>query len=393
MAETPGEAPSTARIEKFFSRIGTFCTIIGATALLLVLGHYVLAGLEIVHTLVTTGETEKVDARQASPVYDNDPNKIAYWKEFNKLWNQRFEPYYHWRRRPYDGTFIKVDENGVRRTLGATPRADATKIFMFGGSTLWGTGTADKDTIPSLVQAALGSGYDVRNYGDSAWVSTQELNYLLYQLANGNVPDAVVFYDGVNDGYAGAYSPGIPRDPHNLRRENAADRNPLLDLFHETKYSRLLWFLQRTRNRMTAGGKDATAAWDEKMESRIDDNARGVVEMYKAHIKQVKALAREYGFKAFFFWQPNLFSMTRKPQNQYEKDMIAEASPVLIASQKKVYEAAKTAFSNREAENVFFIGNVFDQVAEPIYIDWHHVGPNGNRIVVDAMLAHIRKSL
>lgn len=395
MAETPGGTPSTARIEKFFSRIGALCTIIGATVLLLVLGNYVLAGLEVVHTLVTAGKIEKVDARQASPVYDNDPNKIAYWTEFTEVWTTHFEPYYHWRRNPYDGRFINIDKNGVRRTLGATPRPGAKKLFMLGGSTMWGTGSADKDTIPSLVQAALGPGYDVRNYGESAWVSTQELNYLLYQLAKGNVPDAVVFYDGVNDGYAGAYSPGIPRDPHNLRVENSTKKNIFVKFAEQTKYEKLLQFLERTTNRWTAGSGGGTADWDKKMSSKIDRNAHGVIQMYEAHIKQVKALAHEYGFKAFFFWQPNLFSLTRdkKRLNQYERDTIAEASPVLVESQKKVYEDAKKAFSNREAENIFFIGNVFDEVPGPLYIDWHHVGPYGNRIIANAMLARIRKSL
>jgi len=385
----------TERIERFFSRVGTFCAIVGATVVIAVLGNYVLAGLEVVHTLVTAGSVTKVDARQASPVYGDDPDRVAYWTEFNKVWSMHFEPYYHWRRNPFHGRFINVDANGVRLTPTAQPKPGVRKLFMFGGSTLWGTGAADKDTIPSYVQAALGAGYDVRNYGESAWVSTQELNYLLYQLARGNVPDVVVFYDGVNDGYAGAYSPGVPRDPHNLREQNAADKSLLLDLFHRTKYDRLLGFLERSLNRVTAGpgaAGGASADWDKKMAAQIDRNGRGVVEMYEAHIKQVKALAREYGFKAYFFWQPNLFSLTRKNLNAYEKAMIDEASPVLVASQKKVYEIARQKFANREAENIFFIGNLFDAPKEPIYIDWHHVGANGNRIIADAMLARLGKA-
>ena len=30
--------------------------------------------------------------------------------------------------------------------------------------------------------------------------------------------------------------------------------------------------------------------------------------------------------------------------------------------------------------------NIFDEVEEPIYIDWHHVGPNGNEIIAQAMV-------
>lgn len=386
----------TERIERFFSRLGALCMVVGATVLIAVLGHYVLAGLEVVHTLATTGETAKVDARQAASVYRNYPDKIAYWTEFNKVWRKHFEPYYHWRRNPYDGKFFNIDQDGVRRTLGATPRPGARKIFMLGGSTMWGTGVPDEHTLPSMVQASLGAGYDVRNYGETAWVSAQELNYLLYQLARGNVPDAVVFYDGVNDGYSGAYSPGVPRDPHNLRVANSAEKNPIVELFERTKYQRLLAFFERAANQWTANPDAAgggTAGWDRKMAARIGRNAQGVVDMYEAHIRQVKALAREYGFKALFFWQPNLFSLTRKNLDGYEQGMIDSASPVMVASQKKVYEAARKKFSNREAENIYFLGHVFDEVTEPVYIDWHHVGRNGNRIIAELMLARLRKLL
>ncbi len=67
---------------------------------------------------------------------------------------------------------------------------------MFGGSTLWGTGVKDEHTIPSFLQSFLGKDYDVYNYGETGYVSMQELNYLLHMLAKGNIPEAVIFYDG-----------------------------------------------------------------------------------------------------------------------------------------------------------------------------------------------------
>ena len=53
------------------------------------------------------------------------------------------------------------------------------------------------------------------------------------------------------------------------------------------------------------GNKDGS--WDKKISPKIKMNAKDVIKMYEGHIKQVKALANEYKFKAFFFWQPNLF--------------------------------------------------------------------------------------
>ena len=105
-----------------------------------------------------------------------------------------------------------------------------------------------------------------------------------------------------------------------------------------------------------------------------------MVDLYEAHIRQVKALAAEYGFKAFFFWQPTLFGGARKVL-PYEQEIIRSASPIWVKSQQLVYEKAKTAFSGREREGVLFLGDIFEDINEPIYADWVHVGPRGNEII------------
>jgi len=50
---------------------------------------------------------------------------------------------------------------------------------------------------------------------------------------------------------------------------------------------------------------------------------------------------------------------------------------------------AKERLSKREHEYIYFLGNIFDEVDEPIYIDWVHVGPNGNQIVATEIFRHI----
>ena len=135
---------------------------------------------------------------------------------------------------------------------------DAKTIFMFGGSTLWGTGSPDRNTIPSELQALLGPEYDIYNFGETGYVSTQELNYLLHRLSLGDIPDTVIFYDGVNDGYAGAYSPSIPRDPQNLREEKKITNRTLADLaslFTKSNYYQLFFRAKGQRNWDAQGRK------------------------------------------------------------------------------------------------------------------------------------------
>ena len=388
------------QIKRFFSLIQYIWLITGITILLLFLGHYILGAAAHIKDLIqeeSHGEEatkgQVIDTRANSPVYANFPEKNDFWKEHLKTWDTHFEPYHHWRRDGFIGKYTNVSQQGVRLTVKEGTRSGAKKIFMLGGSTLWGTGSPDGKTIPSILQSLLGDDYDIYNFGETGYVSTQELNYLLYQLSIGNIPDVVIFYDGVNDGYAGTYSPAIPRDPQGLRewenykKEKEEQRlfvRGAAKLYEMSNYKRLVTDLQR----QLFGDPQPLDEWDNLVKIDIKSNSMLVMDMYEAHIRQVKALSKEYGFEAFFFWQPNLFSLTRI-SNSYEKSVIEKSSSIWVESQQTVYAVAKERLSKREHEYIYFLGNIFDEVDEPIYIDWAHVGPNGNQIVATEIFRHI----
>lgn len=378
--------------EKACSFYGYICSLIGASLLLIVVGHFIIgAAVYIKHTTQDIFDnkshlkTLSGDKREILPVYDDYINSGEFWKEHIEAWNIHFEPYYHWRRDRFQGKYTNVSNDGVRYTVTQGDIKNAKKIFMFGGSTLWGTGNKDEHTIPSFLQSMLGKKYKIYNYGETAYVSTQEFNYLLYQLAKENVPDAVIFYDGVNDGYTGVYSPAIPRDVHYLRMryKNKLQQNIFIKLYNASNYKKLITFFL---------GSESANKWDDEVSPNIKTNSLSVIKFYEAHIKQVKALSKEYGFKAFFFWQPNLFSQTRDGF-PYEDAIIQQASQVFLESQRQVYLDAKLTFSNRENEYIFFLGDIFNRIEKPIYIDWCHIGPNGNEIVARWMFDNIKNLL
>jgi lysophospholipase L1-like esterase len=364
------------KTERLFSLLGDISSFITITVVFLIIGHYLIGFAFSVMTSFSE------DPRGTSPAYADYPDRKGFWKEQQKVQKVHFEPYYHWRQFEYSGKFINIDAKGVRKTVKDPNVKGGKKVFMFGGSTLWGHGSPDESTIPSIVQSYLGDAYDVYNYGEDGFVSTQELNYLLYQLSSGNIPDVVIFYDGVNDGYAGAYSPAIPRDPQNLRMDYLnKSENGFGQWIAQSNYNKFAKYIVRKMR----GGNSGSEEWDKKIKPDIEMNAKNVVKMYEAHIKQVQALAKEYKFKVFFFWQPNLFSLTKKGLS-YEVDIIREAPPVMAESQHQVYLKSKEAFSKREKEKIFFIGNIFDDVERPIYFDWCHIGPGGNRLIADKMM-------
>ena len=141
------------------------------------------------------------------------------WHEFRLARKQQFYPYVGWRRAPFKGQTIEVDQNGVRLTPGADCSTDSFKVFTFGASEMWGTGSPNWGTIPAHLQKGLEKlrpgPVCVTNYAESAHVSMQNVISLLTQLRSGNVPDVVLFYTLADDIYS-AYQSGRPGVIENL---------------------------------------------------------------------------------------------------------------------------------------------------------------------------------
>ncbi len=125
---------------------------------------------------------------------------------------------------------MNVDSVGHRRTAGngvALGAKDTVRLFFFGGSTMWGTDLRDNATIASIAAQQLaaaapkGVAVEITNFGETGYAFTQELIELELQLRSGNVPDVVLFYDGINDmAAAGQYgAAGVSQNESNRSRE------------------------------------------------------------------------------------------------------------------------------------------------------------------------------
>ena len=117
-----------------------------------------------------------------------------------------YEPFTQFKERPYKGHYVNVDKNGFRYTKNQgpwPPQSKSINVFLFGGSTTFGYGVSDNQTIASYLQEylteKLGSDVRVYNFGRGYYYLTQER--LLYEqlLKSGFIPDLAIFIDGIND--------------------------------------------------------------------------------------------------------------------------------------------------------------------------------------------------
>lgn len=318
----------------------------------------------------------------------------TYWKEFKQALKTVYSPYVIWRSVPFHGTLINIDPSGYRHTPGAECGADTYKVYIFGGSAIWGWGSPDDKTIPALLQSGLrsklGKPVCVMNYGENAYVSTQGVIHLMLLLESGDVPSAVIFYDGVNDVLAASQT-GKPILHQNLSEISGLFEDhqaPIIRFFQSTNTNQLL---EMALSQLPVSvGKDAP-----KLEYDPNVLSGQVAEAYLNNYKIVDSLASTYHFDFYFFWQPHIL-IGNKHLSGEEQNMITglnwvlNLDPPLIELFQKTYKKIEAETSDHE--HLYYLGNIFDPVEDSIWIDtWGHTTPQGNQIVADDLIKVIEK--
>jgi lysophospholipase L1-like esterase len=335
-----------------------------------------------------------------------------YWYEFRLSRTQRYYPFVGWRRAPFKGKTIEIDQNGVRVTPGADCSATAFKVFTFGASEMWGTGSPDWGTIPAYLQKGFEKLQQgpvcVMNFAESAYVLMQDIITLLVQLRSGNVPDVVVFYNVEGDVYA-SYQSGQAGVHENLdqmaaRFEGHQDQEPstFVDWLRSTvnglrsTYSYSL--VDQLVSKLTIANPQQQELAPSKLvtyESMGIDVAKLsdlIVREYLENYKIVSALAQEYGFKSFFFLPPNI-TLGNKPLTPEEQAMKhkTEIEPALY----KLYMAVHHTLERQSSEyqNFYSMAHIFDHCDSLMWIDASHATPTGNQVIAQRMLEVIQARL
>lgn len=307
--------------------------------------------------------------------YDAFSSKSVANSYLNEVTSLRaiYSPYIEYLPEPnFTGVFISTDENSLRKTINDCSGFGAIKIFVLGGSTAFG-GIGDENTIASLMSKSLcdeGVKVEVTNFGVSGYENTKEIVRLELELRNGNIPDYVIFYDGVNEVYSAFQNneAGLPQNVANRKAEfNKKDR---LNLGGYIYYSDTMTIIRGISKRIFNGGEDKSAE-NEKLGNEI-------VNIYFENLRIVKSLEKEYGFKTYFFWQPIIYF--DKPLTDGEKSVILEnVKPLYLETYPKIPEI-------NEEINFYDISDVFSQEKRDVYIDFAHLNRLGNEIVADKIV-------
>lgn len=318
----------------------------------------------------------------------------------------RWEPYTYWRGAASRNALVTVDSTGRRRTWAPpAPAPDAPRVAMTGGSAVWGMCVRDDETIPSWLARRLadsGTPARVENHAQIGWVTTQSLVDLTLDLRDGRAPRVVVFYDGWNDIVAALSEgrPGIPLNEANREREFDLLKRPgqmrLYSLGNpmNSAFGRLATTLRRRLihppppSLVSPGWRAAFGA--DTSEATLERVAREVVRVYEWNVGLTEELARSHGFRALFYWQPDLVG--KRTLTASERATLAE-NPLMVRFADRVHAEVAASPVLRANPDFHDVAAMFDDDEQEIFYDWCHVTSGANERVADVIAADVRRTL
>ena len=343
-----------------------------------------------------TGKENEKDYRIDADSYKNEKEAESYYKHFRRSNNTKWTSYKYWKRKQYKSEVINIDDNGIRKTCNqcTSENHKKIKIFVFGGSTIWGTGVEDCETVPSYISEFLnkrGICAEVYNYGETGYVSFQETISFLLKIRENNCPNIAVFYNGVNDVYSAFQQkfPGIPQNEYRRELEfnnlytisnnveQAIEKNgwkAILEIV--AKKSNIIRYIRRKLGVPDYKIVDSVVLNNNvvKKDKNIHILKEKTVNMYLNNKEILKKISDSIGVKSLFFLQPAIFF--KKNLTDWERQ---EAEKNWADFNKDVYKGILS--QNVDQNDLINLSNIFADTISPIFIDWCHVSAEGNRIV------------
>jgi len=267
--------------------------------------------------------------------------------------------------------------SGKRVTLPIIKEWKKT-IHVFGGSSLFGTGSTDSRTIPSIIQKAiLSEGVRVLNYGVPSYVASQQNKSLVASYKAIEKGDIVIYYDGGNDFWNGV----------------------MLGNFHDSitgynqshKYQLYLfivrnWLSQNSRTYLLMSdikhGRKKTNFECTVQPQVASKRTHQAAIYYSNEISKAKIISEKNGAKFFHFYQPTLFDSSSL--TYYENEVLAK-NPCWYLAHSLKGEFDKL-FLNTSKFSID-LSNIL--AGKDLFFDYIHVSSEANQIIGEAVMKTI----
>ncbi len=252
-----------------------------------------------------------------------------------------YEPFVQFKPMAVNHQHVTISRNGYRLGSEEQPwpiESSNFNVFVFGGSTTFGYGLANSQTLVVELQQAFRKrrglpNIQCYNFGRGFYDSTQERLLFEILLQQGIVPDAVVFIDGLNDFY-------FP------------DRDPIL----------------------TAQLKQFMAPDLPNLPKAQASGADEIIARMFANYRMVRSIAREFNIETIFVLQPLPFYEYSPDAGNYPFTPDASEFSSITHGYERLHQLFLKLREEKPAvvANVNWLGSMFAEEKGPVYLDQVH---------------------
>ena len=301
-----------------------------------------------------------------------------------------------YRYHPYLNYLIDIEKMGKKKVHLCNEEDPEFKIYFYGGST-----SVDGEVpVPTAVANNLckeGYSVEVVNFGQTGYVSTQEMFKLMLHLQQGRRPDMVVFYNGSNDSWSDG--PGsVDRDEtktilnhylYNDRNYLSNTMNSIQTLLFNHNISKEDYDNYRILDSIDSFNyfnQHYLQTWHyENREEKYQD----IIDAYFFNVNAVHSLGDFYNFDVLFYWQPNIAT----------KDNLTDDERNLAYGERYEMFEHHQEFNKhitpelRDQERVTSLLDIFEGEKREIYKTDVHKTELGYQIVADFITDDIKETI
>ncbi len=338
-------------------------------------------------------------------------------KEIIELYNEnpnvKSHPVLEFMTIPCNGKFYNVGFENARYNSFVNSTNIKSKInngiWLFGGSTMFGTGVTDNETIAYFLNK-IDTNNSYINLGVPGYRQRNEIEKLILLLQKGYKPKQIIFLDGLNDLYTNSGSNfnaletpsrGFNAYAHNFNfgftglSFNLVYAFPIVKLYYEY----LAYYMIKNK---TISAENLGKVYEEdalyntksylhyklgEVNSNLDKGMylgnKNLQNYYQSNIILLNALSKSYQFDYKIFLQPIGPHLST---NSFIKDSITFKNNFhLYLNVKPVYEGLKEMAKSNEFPNLYDISDSHLDCKNP-YIDLTHYSKSMNKKLAEIIL-------
>ncbi len=333
------------------------------------------------------GIKQSSDKRAYYPTYANKKFSLQLFNELNKL-TTSYRSFIGWRSNNLNLKYTNI--SGTYRVRKSKGESINNSVWFFGGSTMWGDGASDSQTIPSHFYSL--TNIPVYNFGDSSWNSRQSVNQLINAIGDDHKPDLVIFYDGVNDIAHQCRSEIklVPAHSREKQIQNSLKRPPI--------QKRISKFIVNPYIVLAKKFNIQLPAFNIQLPEFNCDINKEKARLIASHLINnwytAYALSKSKDFEFYGILQPTLF--TTKTNSEYfssleEKKNFQIANQYNIVYSLILKEIEKRCESDKEFCSTLIDGTNWLDGTNNIFIDFCHVNSLGNEVIAQRLKSLLKK--